>query len=116
MNVTIRPEIQTLENTIISTRRDVHQHPELAFEEHRTAELVANRLTSLGIDIETGIGKTGVVGTLKGNQKGKSSLHYGKVLGEDGFRNVAKRSEILRNTPKYNMCRLCRLLKSFLEY
>ena len=72
MNVTIRPEIQALENTIISTRRDIHQHPELAFEEHRTAELVANRLTSLGIDVETGIGKTGVVGTLKGNQNGKT--------------------------------------------
>jgi len=72
MNVTIRSEIQSLENTIISTRRDIHQHPELAFEEHRTAELVANRLTSLGIDVETGIGKTGVVGTLKGNQNGKT--------------------------------------------
>ena len=72
MNVTIRPEIQALENTIISTRRDIHQHPELAFEEHRTAELVANRLTSLGIDVETGIGKTGVVGTLKGNPNGKT--------------------------------------------
>ena len=72
MNVTIRSEIQALENTIISTRRDIHQHPELAFEEHRTAELVANRLTSLGIDVETGIGKTGVVGTLKGNPNGKT--------------------------------------------
>ena len=72
MNVNIRTEIQALEDTIISTRRDIHQHPELAFEEHRTAKLVANRLTSLGIDVETGIGKTGVVGTLKGNPNGKT--------------------------------------------
>ncbi len=46
-------------------RRDIHQHPELEFDEHRTGALVAAGLTRLGYEVTTGIGKTGVVGTLK---------------------------------------------------
>ena len=71
MSIQIRPEIEALKNTIISTRRDIHQHPELAFDEHRTSNLVAERLESLGIEVQTGIGKTGVVGTLRGGGSGK---------------------------------------------
>jgi hippurate hydrolase len=48
----------------ISLRRDIHQHPELAFEEHRTAALVADKLAGWGYTVNTGIGGTGVVGTL----------------------------------------------------
>ena len=72
MEIHIKPEIKALKESIISTRRDIHQHPELAFNEHRTAKLVAERLKSLGIDVQTGIGKTGVVGILKGNGSGKT--------------------------------------------
>jgi len=72
MTIQIRPEIESLKDTIISTRRDIHQHPELAFDEHRTSKLVANRLESMGIDVQTGVGKTGVVGTLKGGNDGKT--------------------------------------------
>ncbi|WP_341675448.1 M20 aminoacylase family protein [Niveibacterium sp. SC-1] len=46
-------------------RRDIHAHPELAFAEHRTAELVAARLEKLGIETHRGIGKTGVVGLIR---------------------------------------------------
>jgi len=46
-------------------KRDIHSHPEIAFEEHRTAKIVAEKLESFGIDVETGIAGTGVVGTLK---------------------------------------------------
>ena len=53
-------------------RRDLHAHPELAYEEHRTAQLVADKLTSFGIPIETGIGRTGVVGTIKSGASGRS--------------------------------------------
>lgn len=49
----------------IGLRRDIHQHPELAFGEHRTAALVAERLTHWGYEVTTGIGGTGVVGTLR---------------------------------------------------
>ena len=68
MSIHIRPEIEALKDTIVSTRRDIHQHPELAFDEHRTSKLVTKHLASLGIEVQTGVGKTGVVGTLKGNE------------------------------------------------
>jgi hippurate hydrolase len=52
----------------ISLRRDIHRHPELAFEEHRTAALVAEKLTDWGYEVERGVGGTGVVGRLvRGN-------------------------------------------------
>ena len=56
---------------VIATRRDIHQHPELGFRETRTAALVAYRLRALKFDdVRTGVGKTGVVGTLKGGKPG----------------------------------------------
>src|SRR2546421_4228150 len=50
---------------LIATRRDLHQHPELGFEERRTSTLVTERLRALGYEVRTGVGKTGVV-ALKG--------------------------------------------------
>ncbi len=59
----------------IQLRRDIHQHPELAFEEHRTADLVASKLESWGYSVHRGLGGTGVVGTLKrGNGKRKLGI------------------------------------------
>ncbi len=49
----------------IQLRRDIHRHPELAFEEHRTSDLVAAKLESWGYVVHRGLGGTGVVGTLK---------------------------------------------------
>jgi len=49
----------------IQLRRDIHRHPELAFEEHRTSDLVAAKLESWGYTVHRGLGGTGVVGTLK---------------------------------------------------
>ena len=46
-------------------RRDIHAHPEIAFEEHRTSKFVAEKLKDFGLEVETGIAGTGVVGTLK---------------------------------------------------
>jgi len=54
---------------LVATRRDIHQHPELGFEETRTAGLAAERLRGLGFDVTTGVGKTGVV-ALKNGRKG----------------------------------------------
>ncbi|MEC9466588.1 MAG: amidohydrolase [Myxococcota bacterium] len=70
MTIKIHPDIVPLESRIIETRRDIHKHPELSFQEFRTAELVAERLSSLGIAVKTGVGKTGVVGDLSGGSAG----------------------------------------------
>ena len=51
---------------LIALRRDLHAHPELGFEEHRTAEVVVRELTALGVEHHAGIGKTGVVGVIRG--------------------------------------------------
>ncbi|NOZ74754.1 MAG: amidohydrolase [FCB group bacterium] len=70
MRLDIRPEVNALKASIIATRRDIHQHPELAFDLPRTSGLVAERLRELGLTVETGIGKSGVVGHLQGAQAG----------------------------------------------
>ena len=58
----------------IATRRDLHMHPELGFEERRTAGIVAKRLRALHYEVHEGIAKTGVVGVIKGNQPGKTIM------------------------------------------
>lgn len=55
---------------LVATRRDLHEHPELAFEEVRTSGIVAQRLRALGLEVQTGIAKTGVVGLLRGGAAG----------------------------------------------
>ncbi|WEM44905.1 M20 family metallopeptidase (plasmid) [Photobacterium sp. DA100] len=56
-------------------RRDIHRHPELGFEESRTAHLVAEKLRAWGVDeVHTGIAKTGVVGVLKGRQASNRAI------------------------------------------
>ncbi len=59
-----------IESKSIAWRRDIHEHPELGNNEHRTAKLIADHLRSLGIDVKEGVGKTGVVGILKGAKPG----------------------------------------------
>ena len=51
-------------------RHDIHAHPELAFQENRTSELVADRLSSWGIEVHRGLAKTGLVGVVKGKKAG----------------------------------------------
>ena len=55
---------------IIELRHQIHQYPELGNREFKTAELVANHLRSLGIEVQTGIAHTGVLGLLKGGKPG----------------------------------------------
>src|SRR5438046_9280315 len=57
---------------LVATRRDLHQHPELGFEERRTSGLVAERLQRLGYTVRTGVGKTGVVGLRDSASGGKA--------------------------------------------
>jgi amidohydrolase len=55
---------------VVAWRRDIHQHPELAFAETRTAKVVADHLNALGLEVRTGVAKTGVVGVLRGGRPG----------------------------------------------
>ena len=59
---------------VIAIRRDLHQHPELGFEERRTAAFVAGRLRALGFEVTEEIGGTGVVGVMRGARPGKTIM------------------------------------------
>jgi len=65
---------QDVVRDVIALRRDFHAHPELGYEEVRTAGIVADRLRRLGYDVRTGVGKTGVVGVLRTQKPGKTIL------------------------------------------
>ncbi len=69
-----RLEAWALMDQLVAWRRDLHRHPELAFEEHRTAARVAEHLERLGYEVQTGVGRTGVVGILEGDRAGKTVL------------------------------------------
>ncbi len=62
--------IQSINDKVVAWRRDIHQHPELGNREFRTAKLVADHLRSLGMDVQTEIAHTGVVGMLRGGKPG----------------------------------------------
>jgi amidohydrolase len=57
-------EAEALRDELVAIRRDLHAHPELGFEEFRTAGIVAEKLSALGFEVMTGVGKTGVVGLI----------------------------------------------------
>ena len=69
--------IVTQAASIAAVRKDIHAHPELCFEEVRTADVVAQKLTEWGIPIHRGLGKTGVVGIVKGRDGGASGRAIG---------------------------------------
>ena len=68
----VRKDAAALEPQLIEWRRDIHQHPELGEQETRTAKLVADHLTSLGLEVRSNIARTGVVGILKGGKPGRT--------------------------------------------
>jgi amidohydrolase len=64
----------TLMDDVIALRHDLHAHPELGFEEQRTASIIAKRLGVLGYEVHEGIAKTGIVGLLRGPRAGKTIM------------------------------------------
>ncbi len=64
-------QINDIESKVIEWRRDFHENPELSNREFKTAEKIAKHLKSLGMEVQTGVAKTGVVGVLKGDNPGK---------------------------------------------
>lgn len=73
-NINIDKEVKSVENKVIEWRRDIHKHPELSNRETRTAAIVAKHLKSLGMQVETDIAHTGVVGFLKGAKPGPTVM------------------------------------------
>lgn len=63
---TLDSRIERILPDLVAWRRDLHAHPEIAFQEHRTSAFVADRLRSFGLDVHTGLAGTGVVGVLRG--------------------------------------------------
>jgi len=74
MEAAITDELKRYEPELIAIRHDIHRHPEVGFEEHRTAKLVADRLREWGVEVTEGVAKTGVVGTVKGNRPGQRAI------------------------------------------
>ncbi len=73
----VKNRFAELHDEITAWRRDLHEHPEILFDTHRTAQVVAEKLQAFGCDeVVTGIGRTGVVGVIKGRNTGS-----GKVIG-----------------------------------
>jgi len=72
MSINIKSEVQSIKKSIIDNRRDFHMHPELGFKEIRTSKIIAEKLSSYGLDVRTGVGKTGVVAILDGSGAGKT--------------------------------------------
>lgn len=70
-NANLDKDYTSVEKKVIDWRRDFHQNPELSNREFKTAEKIAKHLKSLGIEVQTGVAFTGVVGVLKGNNPGK---------------------------------------------
>ena len=64
--------IKAFHPELTEIRRDLHAHPETAFEENRTADIVADKLQSWGLEIHRGLAKTGVVGTLKAGRANRA--------------------------------------------
>ena len=68
-NMTLMDRARSLAAELVELRRDLHRHPELSFQEHRTAAVVADRLTALGLTPRRGVGRTGVTADIE-NGKG----------------------------------------------
>jgi amidohydrolase len=71
----LSPETRALADEVVALRRDFHKHPELDFDLPRTAEKVSEYLKGLGLEVKTGIAKTGVVGILRGGKPGPTALY-----------------------------------------
>lgn len=70
----VLPRIDAYKDDLVAIRHDIHAHPEIGFEEVRTSALVADRLQAWGIEVHRGIGKTGVVGVLRGKGGGGRTI------------------------------------------
>ena len=74
MSDDVKQAVQNLKDQLVAWRRDFHAHPELGHQETRTAGIVAGHLKDLGLEVRTGVGRTGVVGLLRGKRPGRTVM------------------------------------------
>ncbi|OQY22513.1 MAG: peptidase M20 [Anaerolineaceae bacterium 4572_32.2] len=68
--IDFKSQAESLREQLVAWRRDFHAHPEIGFQEHRSAGIIAEQLRELGYQVQTGVAHTGVVGLLEGKQPG----------------------------------------------
>lgn len=73
--IDFKTQAEDLSDELVAQRRDFHRHPELAFQEHRTSQIIAKQLSDLGLEVQTGIAKTGVVAILEGDYDGPTVMY-----------------------------------------
>lgn len=74
MTIDFMAQAQAMRDELVARRRDFHMHPEIAFQEFRTSGIVAEELNRLGLEVQTGVGQTGVIGILEGEKDGPTVL------------------------------------------
>ena len=100
----IHPRIAALHPDMTAWRRDLHAHPETAFEEHRTGEFVAEKLESFGIEVARGLAGTGVVGVLKGRRAGGGSIGLRADMDALDIHEETNRPHASRTPGKMHAC------------
>jgi amidohydrolase len=75
VDIDFNAEAEALREELIARRRDFHQYPELAYEEFRSSGIIAEELQALGLEVQTGIAKTGIVALLEGVEDGPTVLY-----------------------------------------
>lgn len=98
------PENGALHQKMRDWRRDFHAHPETAFEEHRTAAKVVELLTDFGLDVTTGLAKTGVVATLQGYQESNRSIGLRADMDALNLQELNTFSHCSKNEGKMHGC------------
>ena len=89
----IADRIAAMHAELTAWRRDIHAHPELGFEETRTSDMVAAKLAAFGCEVHRGLGKTGVVGTLRAGSSAPSGAR-GAPSGARGARTLGLRADM----------------------
>lgn len=92
----IHEAVEAIFGETVAQRRDFHEHPEIAFEEFRTAGVIADKLEALGLDVRRGVAQTGVVAVLEGARPGRTVLARADIdalpIGDE--KDVPYRSQI----------------------
>ena len=97
-------EIAPILPELIAIRKDIHAHPELGMEETRTAALVAARLRHLGIETTEGVGRMGVVGTLRGKRPGQGAIGLRADMDALALTEMTNLPYASQNTGKMHAC------------